>query len=180
MSEPSDDQKISRKAHRPIVSSAHLVSEDAAELSEFEFGLIVASNAFSRWTVRCMAASGLADLSPLDVLVLHSINHREREKRAADICFVLNVEDTHTVSYSLKKLIKLELVERRRRGKETFHTATTEGREACVRYREIREDCLISSLQALGFDNTAIGALAEQLRALSGLYDQAARAATSL
>jgi len=28
---------------RPIVSSAHLVSERAAELSEFEFGLIIAS-----------------------------------------------------------------------------------------------------------------------------------------
>jgi predicted MarR family transcription regulator len=28
------------------------------ELSEFEFGLIVAWNAFSRWAVRCMAAAG--------------------------------------------------------------------------------------------------------------------------
>ena len=32
-----------------IVSSSHLVSPQSVELSEFEFGLIVAWNAFSRW-----------------------------------------------------------------------------------------------------------------------------------
>ena len=37
--------------HAPIVSSAHLVSAHSAEMSEFEFGLIVAGNAFHRWVV---------------------------------------------------------------------------------------------------------------------------------
>ena len=41
----------------PIVSSAHLVSEKSAELSEFEFGLMIASEAFNRWVVRCMTDS---------------------------------------------------------------------------------------------------------------------------
>ena len=53
-----------------IVSSAHLISADSAEMSEFEFGLIVAGNAFHRWIIHCMAAAGLKDLTPLDVLVL--------------------------------------------------------------------------------------------------------------
>ena len=44
-----------------IVSSSHLVSPKAVQLSEFEFGLIVAWNAFSRWAVRCMAAAGRPD-----------------------------------------------------------------------------------------------------------------------
>ena len=43
----------------PIVSSAHLVSEKSAELSEFEFGLMIASEAFNRWVVRCMGAAGV-------------------------------------------------------------------------------------------------------------------------
>jgi len=164
----------------PIVSSAHLVSERAGELSEFEYGLIVADNAFSRWTQRCMAAAGGGDMSPLDVLVVHSVNHRDRDKRLSDICFILNVEDSHTVTYSLKKLAGLGFVKRRKKGKETFFSATEEGREVCHRYREVREDCLVSSLNAVGLDNDAIGDLARRLRALSGLYDQAARAATSL
>jgi predicted MarR family transcription regulator len=110
----------SKRRRTPIVSSAHLVSEQGAELSAFEYGLIVSSHAFERWIVRCAAAAGCGDLSSLDVLVLHSTNHREREKRVGDICFVLNVEDTHTVTYALKKLVRLGLVDRRRQGKESF------------------------------------------------------------
>ena len=43
-----------------IVSSAHLVSDKAAELSEVEYGLIVASNAFGLWAVRGTAAAARA------------------------------------------------------------------------------------------------------------------------
>jgi len=46
---------LSISAASPIVSSAHLVSPDSAEMSEFEFGLIVAGNAFHRWIIHCMA-----------------------------------------------------------------------------------------------------------------------------
>jgi len=47
-----------------------------------------------------------------------------------------------------------------------------------VRYREIREQCLISSVD--GELNPQIGELARFLRLMSGLYDQAARSASSL
>lgn len=173
------------RQRRRIVSSAHLVSEEATELSEFEFGLIIASNAFNRWIVRCMSAAGYSELNALDIEVLHSVNHRNRPKKLADLCFVLNVEDTHTVTYALKKLQRLELVAGERSGKETSYTATREGRTACERYRQIREDCLVKSIGAFGDSadaefNQQIGQVADVLRALSGLYDQAARAATSL
>src|SRR5262245_28170983 len=69
-----EDGKMNRDTG-PIVSSAHLVSEKSAELSEFEFGLMIASEAFNRWVVRCMGAAGVRDLSTLDVVVLHSVNH---------------------------------------------------------------------------------------------------------
>lgn len=164
----------------PIVSSAHLVSEQATELSEFEFGLNMAVNAYHRWVVHCMAAAGQEGLGALDVLVLHLVNHREREKRLSDLCFLLNIEDSHVVNYSLKKLARLKLVTAHRRGKETFHATNEAGQAACARYREIRESCLVASHAALGEDNKAIGEAARMLRVLSGLYDQAARAAASL
>jgi len=165
---------------KPIVSSAHLVSEKSTELSEYEYGLITASNTFNRWIVRCAAAAGLKDLGSLDVLVLHSINHRDRAKKLADLCFVLNIEDTHTVAYSCRKLLKLSLIQSEKRKKESFYSVTAQGRTACERYREIREDCLVDALKTLGVGNTEVGAAAATLRALSGLYDQAARAAASL
>ncbi len=165
---------------KPIVSSAHLVSPRSAEMSEFEFGLIVAGNAFNRWITHCMSAAGLKELTPLDVLVLHHVTHRARDKRLADICFIMNVEDTHLINYSLKKLQSLGVVASRKNGKEVTYAATPEGQRYVERYREIRENCLIDALKADDSLNRDIGELARLLRVLSGMYDQAARAAASL
>ena len=167
-----------KRAAPGIVSSSHLVSPHSVELSELEFGMIVAWNAFARWAVRCMAAAGCPDLTITDVLLLHHISHRARNKKLADICFVLNYEDTHVVAYSLKKLVAAGLARADKIGKEVFYCPTTQG-EACVaKYREVREQCLVGNLDTAR--NPDIGELARLLRTMSGLYDQAARAATSL
>lgn len=162
-----------------IVSSHHLVSPKSPELSEFEFGLIIAWHAFARWMMRCMTAAGVKDMTPIDVLVLHHVSHRDTEKRLADICFVLNVEDTHVVSYSLRKLAGLGLVRSVKHGKEAFFSATDAGREVCMAYRDVREACLMPGFTGSAEDNAQIGELARLMRTLSGRYDQAARAAST-
>jgi predicted MarR family transcription regulator len=167
-------------ARRPIVSSAHLAANSMAELSEFEFALMMANNAFNRWVVRCMNAAGTPDLAALDVLVLHSINHRDRAKRLADICLVLNIEDSHTVNYAVKKLVRTGLVGGERRGKEIFYSTTAAGRDACLNYRKVREELLINGVRMLGHPEGDLSHIADFMRALSGIYDQAARAAASL
>lgn len=162
-----------------IVSSEHLVSPKSPELSEFEFGMIIAWHAFARWMLRCMAAVGVKDMTAIDALVLHHVAHRDTEKRLADICFVLNVEDTHVVSYSLRKLANLGLVQSRKQGKEAFFSVTGRGREVCLAYRDVRESCLMPGFTGSAEDNEQIGELARLLRTLSGRYDQAARAAST-
>ena len=149
-------------------------------MSEFEFGLIVSGNAFHRWVMHCMSAAGLKDLTALDVLVLHHVTHRARDKRLADIAFIMNVEDTHLINYSLKKLQGLGVVASRKNGKEVTYSATDTGSDYVQRYREIRESCLINALKADEALNRDIGELARLLRMLSGVYDQAARSAASL
>ncbi|WP_414472120.1 winged helix DNA-binding protein [Microvirga sp. M2] len=168
------------KAPGPIVSSAHLASGGLPALSEFEFGLILASHAFHRWIVRGMAAAGLPDLSPIDIFVLHSVLHRSKPKRLADICLVLNIEDTHVVSYSVKKLERLKLVASKKAGKEKLISATEAGSRACEEYRAIRETLLVGPVASLGLEMETLSRLASQMRTLSGYYDQAARAAASL
>ena len=148
-------------------------------MSEFEFGLIVAGNAFNRWIVHCMSATGLSDLTPLDVLVLHHVSHRARDKRLSDICFIMNIEDTHLINYSLKKLQGLGVVASRKNGKEVTYASTDSGNQYVQRYRDIRESCLIDALKADDSLNRDIGDLARLLRMLSGVYDQAARSAAS-
>ncbi|SMF23204.1 Predicted transcription regulator, contains HTH domain, MarR family [Xaviernesmea oryzae] len=164
-----------------IVSSSHLAATSKMpELSEFEFGLILASNAFDRWMVRCMAATGLPGLTALEVLVLHSVNHRQRAKRLSDICLALGIEDTHTVVYALKKLESQKLIERVRQGKEKLLLITKAGEDVCLRYGEVRERLLVEAVSTLGMDPKSISAVASTLRFLSGHYDQAARTATTL
>ena len=173
-----------------IVSSSHLVSEKAAELSEVEYGLIVGWNAFGKWMVKAMATAvadagmmvtGGTDLAVLDILCLHSVNHRERPKKLGDICFKLNVEDSHTVNYALKKLIKMKLVSSEKHGKEVFYATTASGVDLCLKYRAVRESCLVDGFVDFDGEKRAeLGEVARQLRILSGLYDQAARSATNL
>ncbi|WP_342361677.1 winged helix DNA-binding protein [Terrarubrum flagellatum] len=164
----------------PIVSSGHLASGGMPSLSEFEFALSMTAHAFNRWIVRGMAAAGVPDLSALDVLALHHIHHRGKPKRLADICLVLNIEDTHVVAYSLKKLEKLKLIKSMRQGKEKLAATTPAGERACERYREVRETLLVRSALASGVDKGLLSDIASNMRALSGQYDQAARAAASL
>jgi len=169
-----------RGAVGPIVSSAHLASGQMPALSEFEFGLILLGHAFDRWMVRCAAAAGVSDLSALDVLVLHTVAHRSRAKRLADICLVLNVEDTYLVTYAVKKLEQNGLVASGRQGKEKTVTLTAKGEAVCNTYRDIREALLVRPVKGTGVDEKKLSEIAGLMRALSGHYDQAARSAASL
>ncbi len=168
------------QTRRKIVSSRHLAEGEGWEASEFEFGLIVAFNAFSRWMVKCMAAAGHTEMSPLEILVLHNVNHRGRDKRLSDVCFLLNIDDTHTVNYALRKLSKAGLIESEKRGKEVFYRTSKTGAELCDAYRKVRERCLLDGLSRMDISGEDLSNLGASLRALSGQYDQASRAASSL
>ena len=173
-------ETLTSEFNGPVVSSAHLAAGAMPALSEFEFSAIMISHAFDRWIVRCMAAAGVSDMSPVDVMVLHIVHHRSKAKRLADICLVLNIEDTHVVSYAIKKLTRLKLVSSQKHGKEKLIVTTDAGARVCKRYHEIREALLVRSVETLGLDQQALSRIAAQMRVISGHYDQAARAAASL
>ena len=166
--------------HKRIVSSEHLADGALPELSEFEFGLIVVNNAFSRWVVRCMAAAGMPDLAVTDVLLLHHVHHRGKGKKLADICFTLNYEDSHIVAYSLRKLVAQGLIDTKKSGKEVFYASSFKGQQWVQKYRDVRNSCLMPGVKAQHLDGASLAEMAQTLRSLSGLYDQAARAAASL
>jgi predicted MarR family transcription regulator len=165
---------------RPLfVTSAHLAAS-YPELSEFEFGLIVAWHTFERWVLRCMsaAARGRRELASVDVLVLHHVHHRGSAKRIADVCFVLAIEDTHVVSYSLKKLSAAGLVRGEKRGKEVFFSTTRAGADLCQRYKQVRDSCLVPAFSNSPEEAARLAGIAQFLRGKAGVYDQASRSAT--
>ena len=93
---------------------------------------------------------------------------------------MLNIEDTHLISYAIRKLVTLKLVATGKRGKEKTVAITDEGMKACQRYKEVREALLTTSVLSLGLKKDDVSGLANLLRTLSGQYDQAGRGAISL
>ncbi len=122
-------------------------------LSELEFGMILLDHAlraldgplhgrgrrasiFRRSTFWCCTPSLIADVpsaSPTSALVL-------------------NIEDTHLVTYSLKKLDANKLLATGRRGSEKTVSLTPKGNEVVQRYRKVREALLVKSVKSAGLD----------------------------
>lgn len=175
-SSPAQD---SARGIGPIVSSQHLAQGSSPGLSEMEFGVTQVFHAFSRWMVRCMTAAGQPGLSAVEILVLHSIRHRERPKTLSDICLVLDIGDTHVVSYAIRKLEAAGLVQSGRAGKEKTVRISPSGLTLCDNYARIREELLVRGT-AFGPSQDELSHMASVLRQLSGCYDQAARAAATI
>lgn len=157
----------------------HAGAPGTAEIEELNLGLVSAMHAFQRWMVNALRASGMRDLTVIDALVLDLLEQRGHDKRLADICFMLNTDDMHVIGYSLRKLIGHGVVGTRKSGKEVTYAITPDGALYLVRFREIRQRYLLDTLSVLQLNKDALAALASYLRKLSGLYDQAARAASS-
>ncbi len=164
----------------PVVSSAHLANSSLPALSEVEFAITMMGQAFHRWMTRCMIAAGGPAMSPLEVLIVHLVHHRDRPKTLAEVCLILNIEDTHLANYAIRKLTAANLVRAGRQGKEKTIEITTEGAALCRRYGEVREALLVQSASQLGYDPSDLSRMASLMRTLSGSYDQASRAAAAL
>jgi predicted MarR family transcription regulator len=154
-----------------------LIKSAAPGLSILELSLVVCFNSFQQWVGRCGAAAGAKGFSPFELLVLHMIAYGEGTKRIADVSFALKVEDSHLVSYAIKKLSKLGLVESTKSGKDTFFGCTKTGRDLIGQYGEVRNICLVRTLSRLTGPDVDLDATVDTLRLLAGLYEQAARQA---
>ncbi|OGB23797.1 MAG: hypothetical protein A3I66_21210 [Burkholderiales bacterium RIFCSPLOWO2_02_FULL_57_36] len=149
-------------------------------LEEIDFGIASAMHAFQRWIVTAMRSTAdLHDLSVIDAMLLGQLRYRANGKRLADICFVLNIEDTHVVSYSLRKLVARGTVIAERHGKEVTYSISTSGEQHLSHFDEVHERLLLDALSTLQLNRSVLPELAQYLRKMSGLYDQAARAASS-
>ena len=153
---------------------------DGEKLSELELTLTVLWNSVRRWMSQRSNTSAVNGLSDLDVFLLHLLVYREKSLRAVDLAFALSVDDMHLVLYSLKKLVKLDFIKSSRIGKEVFYTAADLGSKHYSDFLKDRRmflEPMIAKGLSMQFDFEALNAA---LRGLSGVYEQAARAAASV
>ena len=73
------------------------------------------------------------------------------------------------MTYALKKLVKAGYVTSEKAGKELFFSTTEAGKALCMKYRDVREACLINIHAESGISGAAIGDTAQLLRTISSL-----------
>lgn len=149
-------------------------------LSEFEFALIVAMNGFNDWVAHCTSAAGGRGLSAVDMLVLHAINLRARDRRLSEVCMVLNIDDSHIIAYSLKKLVEYGYAQNKPSGRERTYSPTAEGDALCASYHAMRRKALLEVLAEERLEPAELDLPAAKLRQLARSYTQASRTATVL
>lgn len=143
------------------------------ELSQLEMSLTVLWNSARRW----LSKRSSAGLSDLDVFLMHMLAYRNTALRASDLAFALAIDDMHLVSYSLKKLTKLGFTTSAKSGKEVIYRATKAGEEHRNAFLKDRARYVEPTIRDLIGSGVDIAALTKALRALSSVYEQAARAA---
>jgi predicted MarR family transcription regulator len=161
------------KKSRPIADSS-----DGERLSELELALTVLWNSVRRWLSQRSKARPINGLADLDVFLLHLLVYRNKQLRAADLAFALSIDDMHVVSYSLKKLARLGMISTARIGKEVFYQPTEQGRQHYVDFLDDRREYLEPAMALIAHEHD-LRSLTTLLRALSGVYEQAARSAAS-
>lgn len=152
---------------------------EGERLSELELALTVLWNSVRRWMNQRSKASVITGLSDLDGFLLHLLVYRNQPLRGIDLAFALSVDDMHLVTYSLKKLVRLDAITSTRVGKEVFYAPAEKGRQHYGEFLEDRARYLEPAMKlvtAAEYDLEAVNSL---LRVLSGIYEQAARAAAT-
>lgn len=150
---------------------------DMAAITRFELVLQVLANSFDQWVKRCGAKSDLAAFSATEIFILHRIGRSETPRRISDLCFALKIEDTHIVTYAVKKLLKAGLVTSSRSGKDTYFHVTPEGEARITSYAANKRANLGEALAMFNEQDLDLAALEGKLQVLAAVYEQAARRA---
>ena len=175
-----DGNALTTEIDKMAAGTASEISARAIALAELEFALSSVNQALQRWMIDSVVATPLKELAFIDIVVLHYLNDRPQDNRLADICFMLNIEDMHVVTYALRKLVNAGAVVTHKNSKEVTYSITPLAQESLAAYGQVREQHLIRPLHALYLDKAVLRNLARFLHRICALYDQAARAASRL
>lgn len=159
----------------------HLARTEAeVPLTELEYALMRAQEAFSRWQAECFAAvSGMA-LSGGENAMLHVIRLNDRPKSLKEIARLTNRDDVPNLQYALRKLVKLGLVKLGGSGRaNSVYVVTDAGMQLTDAYAALRANLLGDYAQAVPGLDERMRQATQTLDLLSGIYEQAARVAAT-
>lgn len=154
-------------------------TEDEITVTEFELQLWRVFYGFVRWQEGCEHSVNGTDLTANDLAVLHIVRMKDRPKSIYDIGRLLNREDSYNIYYSIRRLLKMGLIENvKTPNKKTQVYRTTEaGIQNTDAYTHARKTILINMFTKqsdLNFEEVT-----KALIKLKAIYDEADRVAAS-
>ena len=168
-----------RKPKAPPQPDIH-IGRSAMELILFEFqhSAICFIEAFYRHIERqLITVTGDPNMSAQECVILHAIRIGERPKSITDIQHFANRRDIANIQYSIRKLIKADLVQKAKRdaGRGTFYELTKYGLRITDTYVHTRARMMSEYLsEQPGFLKDAETAT-RLMMMLTGIYDHLSR-----
>ncbi|MEQ9334226.1 winged helix DNA-binding protein [Thalassobaculum sp.] len=176
----TDDDKQGGTAPDPGGKVARHLAGNPREfaVTQFEQGLICAAEAFYRFYGALLGREGrMRGISGQDNVVLQQILAASRPLSVADIARFANRDDIANIQYSLKKLLRAELIRKagRTSARETSYEVTGLAREWTAAFVNLRRELFTDpSAQILDFD-AQLATCGKLLNTIAGFYDHGTR-----
>lgn len=159
----------------------HLAETDEeVKISELEFVLWRVVYGFLRWQEDCTSHVTGVTLTGDDIAALHIIRMKNRPKTVYEIAQLLNRGDIPNVQYSIKKLLKLELIEKAKNlvKKAIAYQLTPLGTKHTDVYTKARKEIFIDLfLKEINLDE--VEKATALLMRLKNLYEEASMLSAS-
>ena len=140
-----------------------------------EYSIIRTFGAFERWMAECQGAAAHMPMSSTDNLVLNAIRMREVPKGVSELARFLNRDDVSNIQYSLRKLQKVGLIEKKsskkRRG--ASYQVTEKGRKVTDEFARLRRKLLIAAVPTLTDWEEQVATTRRVLGLMQSIYENA-------
>ncbi len=179
MTNKKQDQQQLDEAH---YRAWHLArSSHEAISTDYEWSVLRFQQAFERWITQLADITGLAELSYIEIIIMHVIRMQDRPKTAASIARQLNRDDIPNIQYCLRKLVKMNLCQKvaETGNKSTTYAVTDKGKKMTDKYADVRRQILIEQTKSIDRVDEKLREATKVISLLTGLYDEAGRITAS-
>lgn len=170
----ADNKQIPSK----LYEGWHLaITPHDASITEFEWNLLRFNAAFERFCLQVGSNSGLTNLTYQEMIILHVIRMPDKPKPTAIIARLLNRDDIPNIQYSLRKLLSLDLVSKKKEPASKIWTyrITDKGKKMAAKYAKLRSILLTEQTNRIENIDQKLHDTASFVSLLTGIYDEAAR-----
>lgn len=154
---------------------------DEVRVTEFELQLWRVFNGFIRWVEECERYVNDSTLTGQELSVLHIIRMKDRPKSINDVGRILNRSDNYNIQYTIRKLVKMGLIEKHeaspRHKKSATYRITQRGIENTDKFVNTRRKILIDIF--IKDSNLTLEEMTKTIVRLKSIYDDAEQAAAS-